>query len=304
MFAFTIIIPHKDSLSFLRRCLNSIPRRDDIQVITVDDNSNIAANEWQDFKKVYNYVELILTKKGQGAGYARNVGLSRAQGKWIVFADADDFFHDDAFAVLDGYVNSEYDTIFFYADSVDGTTLEKVEDRLLYVKCFFDEYDFERLPYRHMVPWGKMIRSDIIEDNHIRFEEIEVSNDVMFSARLASVVKNVEIIKKPLYCYTINTNSLVSKVTARRIIIRVKTRKRVNDFLHDNGLDKYRIPFLEDPWIWIKQLLPMHPLLFVWSLWVSRYKGYTMRYLKEILAYSKRALVYRAKSHLHKENPN
>ena len=293
MFAFTIIIPHKDSLPFLKRCLNSIPRRDDIQVITIDDGSDISVNEWQDFTKDYSYVELITLKDSLGAGYARNVGLSRAKGKWILFADADDFFHNDAFAVLDGYVNSEFDTIFFYADSVDGMTLEKVEDRLLYVKRFFDEYDFERLPYRHMVPWGKMIRRDIIEDNHIRFEEIEVSNDVMFSARLASVVKNVGIINRPLYCYTINANSLVSKVTARRIIIRVKTRKRVNDFLHDNGLDQYRIPFFEDPWIWIKQLLPRHPLLFVWSIWESRYKGNFWAYMKELFSYGKNHLLYK-----------
>jgi glycosyltransferase involved in cell wall biosynthesis len=35
----SIIVPHKNKLKLLERCLNSIPERDDIEVIIVDDNS-------------------------------------------------------------------------------------------------------------------------------------------------------------------------------------------------------------------------------------------------------------------------
>ena len=37
---FSIIIPHKNIPSLLQRCLDSIPKRDDVQIIVVDDNSN------------------------------------------------------------------------------------------------------------------------------------------------------------------------------------------------------------------------------------------------------------------------
>ena len=37
---YSIIIPHKNSASLLQYCLNSIPIRDDVQVIVVDDNSD------------------------------------------------------------------------------------------------------------------------------------------------------------------------------------------------------------------------------------------------------------------------
>ncbi|MDR2475404.1 MAG: glycosyltransferase family 2 protein, partial [Bacteroidales bacterium] len=39
-FNYSIIIPHKDIPDLLRRCLDSIPYRNDLQIIIVDDNSN------------------------------------------------------------------------------------------------------------------------------------------------------------------------------------------------------------------------------------------------------------------------
>ena len=36
----SIIIPHKNIPKLLERCLNSIPEREDIQIIIVDDNSD------------------------------------------------------------------------------------------------------------------------------------------------------------------------------------------------------------------------------------------------------------------------
>lgn len=40
MINFSIIIPHKDIPDLLQRCLDSIPIRDDVQVIVVDDDSD------------------------------------------------------------------------------------------------------------------------------------------------------------------------------------------------------------------------------------------------------------------------
>jgi glycosyltransferase involved in cell wall biosynthesis len=37
---YTIIIPHKNIPHLLQRCLDSIPRRNDLQIIVVDDNSD------------------------------------------------------------------------------------------------------------------------------------------------------------------------------------------------------------------------------------------------------------------------
>ena len=52
MVNYSIIIPHKNSADLLQYCLNSIPLRDDIQVIVVDDNSD--ANSFALFSRFLN----------------------------------------------------------------------------------------------------------------------------------------------------------------------------------------------------------------------------------------------------------
>lgn len=86
---YSIIIPHKNSTVLLERCLKSIPCRKDVQVIVVDDNSE-NQEELNAVVGGFSQVELILTQGG-GAGHARNEGLKYIRGKWVLFADADDF---------------------------------------------------------------------------------------------------------------------------------------------------------------------------------------------------------------------
>ena len=39
-FNYSIIIPHRNIPQLLQRCIDSIPSRDDLQIIIVDDNSD------------------------------------------------------------------------------------------------------------------------------------------------------------------------------------------------------------------------------------------------------------------------
>ena len=111
---FSIIIPHKEIPDLLMRCLKSIPVSEDIQVIVVDDNSTGADTYLDKYPELSRpYLEFVRTTKGGGAGYARNVGLEHAKGKWILFADADDFFVDDMYGIICSYADSEADVIFF-----------------------------------------------------------------------------------------------------------------------------------------------------------------------------------------------
>ena len=81
---YSIIIPHHNIPKLLCRCLNSIPIRKDIQIIVVDDNSNPDIVDFNTFPGLNDsFVEVYLTKEGKGAGYARNIGLQHAKGKWL-----------------------------------------------------------------------------------------------------------------------------------------------------------------------------------------------------------------------------
>ena len=87
MLNYSIIIPHKNCPDLLKRLLDSIPERDDVQIIVVDDNSDEGKKPSIDRKDTE--VILLDAERSKGAGRARNVGLEHAEGKWLLFADAD-----------------------------------------------------------------------------------------------------------------------------------------------------------------------------------------------------------------------
>ena len=98
-YLYSIIIPHFNSSQLLERMLNSIPRRDDIQIIVVDDNSNeIEKGELRKIRRPN--VELYFQTTNHGAGFARNVGLDHVLGQWVIVADADDVFAPNAFETV------------------------------------------------------------------------------------------------------------------------------------------------------------------------------------------------------------
>ena len=89
---YNIIIPHHNNPILLERCLNSIPERNDIDVIVVDDNSEKQYFvQLEHICKSHSNVQFIPTTEGLGAGYARNIGLQHLHSKWVVFGDADDY---------------------------------------------------------------------------------------------------------------------------------------------------------------------------------------------------------------------
>lgn len=294
-FTYSVIIPHKNSLNYLIRLVRSIPNRNDLEILVVDDNSDkVTKEDWQQFQADFPHVRHYLTTEGKGAGYARNVGLSHCIGKWVIFADADDFFYPNSFDYLDQWKSSDMDIIYFLCDSRIGDTLVPCSDRMPIIRKFIEQRDIGGLRFNSLVPWGKMIKRSLIEEHHIRFDEIEVSNDVMFSMRVGLHVENAEVINTPLYCCTNNPGSLYFHRTVNRAMIRLDTYKIANDFLHDHGYDNYRLPFHRAAYVNMMLLRQQQPRLFFKYLWKLRYKGKTHIYLKEIASMMRAHVRYTA----------
>ena len=210
---FSIIIPHYGIPDLLMRCLESIPVSEDIQVIVVDDNSPDADTYLERYPELSRpYLEFIRTTKGGGAGYARNVGLDHAKGKWLLFADADDLYVDDMYEIILPYVESNADVIYFKEKSVLSSDVNKIIKRLDYLNKYIDEYlktgvdQYVRL--RYCSPWGKMVRREYVENHKFRFEEVEYSNDYYFSVCTGYFANEIEIVNRVLYIYTFRENSL------------------------------------------------------------------------------------------------
>ena len=176
MFNYSVIIPHKNVPHLLSRCLLSIPVRDDIEIIVVDDNSSKDFVDFDNFPGQNDKnVICLFPKDGKGAGYARNLGLQHAKGKWIMFADADDFFEESAFDAFDKYKDSQADVIMFKVTSRYSDDLNKNGGREYYnpyIDAYInDEIDAVHLLLKSVSPWAKIVMRDFLAYFNMSFEQ-------------------------------------------------------------------------------------------------------------------------------------
>lgn len=234
---YSIIIPHKNSQSLLKRCLESIPQRDDVEIIVVDDNSD-------NIKEVKAVIALFpratfYANEGVFAGGARNTGLRYAKGERILFIDADDFFHDGFLDVTDKYLHTDIDLVFFDTDSCDSDTLEKVATRCYALSDGVRAKDLEYLRWRVRPCWGKLFRAQYLYDNSISFDEVKASNDVMFSCMSSFYAKTFDINSFTLVCSTVNRDSLCHRMNKESLDARYDVAVRFRRFAYEHRKGKY-----------------------------------------------------------------
>ena len=226
MITYSFVIPHHNTPDLLQRLVDSIPQREDIEIIVVDDNSDAdkkAAVKRPDVKIIY-----IDKEHTKGAGRARNVGMDAATGKWLLFADADDLYKPGFLKILDEYKDAEIEILYFNMDSVDSETLESLtntkRNRARIVQKIVGDYDGsfqkgEEVRYLSFGPWRKMILSDFIKKHGLRYEEISRGNDVFFSLQTGYFVKKFLVDKRVVYTNTLRQGSIVfSRTTKQKYI--------------------------------------------------------------------------------------
>ena len=208
---YSIIIPHKNIPELLKRCLASIPRREDVQIIVVDDKSDETIVDFNNFPGMGEpCVETVFTKEGRGAGYARNVGMERATGKWILFSDADDFFCPGLLDTLDRYKDNDAEVVVFdwlFKDSDTLETLPKYEQFIS--RILSGKMSANLLLSISLASWRKMVRKEFLISHGITFEEVTYSNDVWWSKMVAVYAQKICVSDTFLYVYTKRRGSLM-----------------------------------------------------------------------------------------------
>lgn len=248
---FTIIIPHKNIPSLLERLIKSIPVREDLQIIVVDDNSSSQIIDFEHFPcQGRPGLQVIFNKDGRGAGNARNIALPFAKGKWIIFADSDDFFNEGFNDFLDNYADDDHDIIFFNANSVYSDTLEP-SNRVDCLHDYFSLYEQDprqgELSFRYMFtePWCKMVKKELIIRNNITFESTCIRNDVRYSYLVGHFARQIKVDNRQVYCVTTRHNSVSQRYDYQAYVDEFKVYAGWKKFFMDNKI-QLKLPLFEE----------------------------------------------------------
>lgn len=235
----SIIIPHYNTPDLLKRLLDSIvpEKRDDTEVIVVDDHST-RTEEYQETIRQFPEVMFYSNHpQKKNAGAARNTGLEKATGTWLLFADADDVFLPGWYGIVSEYFDQSYDIVYFSPEGkrIINNMSETYRQKWKAIISGYLEDPSETneniLRYCFSVPWSKLISGNMVREKGIQFDEIQYGNDNLFSARCGAAAKTIHADQRNIYCSIKNPESLCS-ITSREIFTnRSKTQCRTYAFI-------------------------------------------------------------------------
>ncbi|AQR96931.1 glycosyltransferase family 2 protein [Clostridium saccharoperbutylacetonicum] len=213
MIKVSIIVPVHNSEIYLHKCLDSLVNQslEEIEIILINDNStDESINILQEYKNRYpNKIILIDLKEIQGPGGARNEGLNIASGQYIGFVDSDDYVEIEMFEELYNLaISGNYDMVdcCFENKRVEKFALSTTENT-------WGKLNIEKRRQLIAYPgflWSKIIKRNILIDNHIRFREKVTYEDMDFLPVVMLYLKSVYATDLLLYYYENNLHSITN----------------------------------------------------------------------------------------------
>lgn len=170
MIKLSVVIPVYNQEDLIVRAIESIPKRDDVEIIVVDDGStdNTSANIFENLEKFNKNIRMVVFKENQGVANALNSGLELIEGEYYMALGSDDYFYTDRLNdFIDNDLNDKVDMVYFCLERNDGSLIEPNEEtRSLWVgstKAYRREIISDTL-----YPDGKRACEDLVFDDLIR----------------------------------------------------------------------------------------------------------------------------------------
>ena len=212
MYKISLIIPIYNAEQYLRNLLESIINQTmnfkDIQVIMVDDLSKDKSREiMKEYSDKYdNFISIYLPKNNKIAGTARNEGMKVANGKYLMFADSDDFYPNDACKMMYDTIeekNADFITANYINADFDGTVWDKpIFDQEKYKDFKLSITDYDKSFYiLNSSACNKIFRKSFVDEQGIKFLEGVPAEDAFFTTSCFMKAKNVYYTSKIMYCY-------------------------------------------------------------------------------------------------------
>ena len=234
MVKISIIVPCYNTKLYIEKCLNSLINQTlkEIEIICIDGSSDDGSFEvLREYETKDSRIN-VYSKQNEGVSLSRNFGMDRAQGKYLMFVDADDWIDKNTCEIA--YEKAEKEQ----ADLVMWSYIREFKENSLPKNIFekeeitFEDDQIRGLHRRFfglvgnelaqvesadaLCPvWGKLYRRDIIEDNGIVFTDIRkigTYEDGLFNLEVFEHIHKVVYMQKYFYHYRkYNENSITSQ---------------------------------------------------------------------------------------------
>lgn len=248
----SIVVPVYNVEKYLKQCVESLLEQTiaPYEIILVDDGSTDGSGAICDAFAAEHETVFVVRQKNAGLGMARNAGLERVTGDYVIFVDSDDFCQKDMVEKMQEVVEeTDCDTCktsfnrvdlecrFLNAETIEPGTFRGQEVRAMVLPRLIGSAPDKK----DSVPPSAcctMYSMAVIRENGLRFvsEREWISEDIIFNIQYFSLAENVVLSSYIGYNYRVNPHSLSTKYMPDRLERCVAMYHKEVELLQEKGL--------------------------------------------------------------------
>lgn len=243
----SIVIPVYNCENYIRTCMESITNQTyrNIEVIIINDGSKDKTKDIINSFISKDSRIIYIEQENSGPSMARNNGIDKATGEYLIFIDSDDTVEENYVEILLKSILDEKNDIVCcgYSDiSIYGN-----------VNCSDFIYDTNNIKKQDFlykvcqgtggVLWSKIFKKEIIDNYNVRMnKDIFMCEDLIFVLQYGSYCNNFSYIDEYLYNYNrLNVNSISSNISKEYLYNYIDVCKHIESILLDNNLKKEEV---------------------------------------------------------------
>ena len=257
MIKYSFIVPVYNTEKYLKKCLDSLFNQTykDFEIIVVNDGStDKSSNIISKYQKKYKNI-IVINKENEGLSMARNRGVQKSSGKYIIFVDSDDYVSNKLLEEVDKTIDDS-DILRFQIATEDEeyTKINEYHEEGFESMCGYDAFKY--LSSYHFVEpaWCYVIRKNYYIENKFSFKKGVYHEDfglipyVIYKARK---VKSIDFIG---YYYIQRNGSIMNnndyKKTVKKAFDMLEQYKTMRLFAKNinrkNNLDDYFLSYISN----------------------------------------------------------
>lgn len=257
MIKYSFIVPVYNTEKYLKKCLDSLVNQTykDFEIIVVNDGStDKSSNIISKYQKKYKNI-IVIDKENEGLSMARNRGVQKSSGKYIIFVDSDDYVSNKLLEEVDKKIDDS-DILRFQIATEDEeyTKINEYHEEGFESMCGYDAFKY--LSSYHFVEpaWCYVIRKNYYIENKFSFKKGVYHEDfglIPYAIYKARKVKSIDFIG---YYYIQRNGSIMNnndyKKTVKKAFDMLEQYKTIRLFAKNinrkNNLDDYFLSYISN----------------------------------------------------------
>lgn len=226
----SMIVPVYNAREYIERCIDSILNQEykEFELLLIDDGSSDGSGEICDTYAAADKRVRVFHKENSGVSDTRNLAIGHAEGKYLQFADSDDWLTQDAMKLMvRAAEESGCDLVISDFYRVVGERVSQKgdieEDGVLSQEEFAGHMMENPADFYYGVLWNKLYKRELVEQHRLRMDtEISWCEDFMFNLEYIRHAQKIYALHAPVYYYVKRKGSLVNQGLSITKTVRMK----------------------------------------------------------------------------------